>query len=199
MKTAQDALEQLKQGNQRFIEDRRDGVIDNARLTEIASGQHPFAVILGCADSRVPAELIFDQGLGDLFVIRVAGNIAAPSQIGSVEYAAAELGTRLVVVLGHTSCGAVQATIDTIDDPSQLPSPHLQDLVARIAPAIRGVVAEGADDRTSLVAAAVHANIHATVAELREQSDILQNLERDEGLQIVPAEYDLNNGEVRFL
>src|SRR5512134_3181138 len=116
MISARDALERLREGNHRFAGDVRslDTLASQTRRRELATRQAPFAIVLGCSDSRVPAELVFDQGLGDLFVIRVAGNIVAPSQIGSVEFAAAQFGTRLVVVLGHSSCGAVTATIEEL-------------------------------------------------------------------------------------
>src|ERR671927_427173 len=116
MLTALEALERLREGNRRFVSDIKNlhSIPSRARRIELASGQEPFAIILGCSDSRVPAELVFDQGLGDLFVIRVAGNIVAPSQVGSVEFAAARFGTRLVVVLGHTQCGAVTSTLEEL-------------------------------------------------------------------------------------
>src|SRR5271157_2642032 len=116
MISAREALDRLKEGNRRFASDlrSRDLPTGQTRRRELAAGQEPFAIILGCSDSRVPAEIVFDQGLGDLFVIRVAGNIVAPSQIGSVEFAAERFGTRLVVVLGHSSCGAIEAAIEAV-------------------------------------------------------------------------------------
>ena len=135
---ARQALERLKDGNRRFVTGRLDlgAAADEARRSELVEGQEPFAVILGCSDSRVPAEIVFDQGLGDLFVIRVAGNIVAPSLVGSVEFAADKLGTRLVVVMGHSGCGAVQATLDELERPSASRSPNLHSIVERIRPSV---------------------------------------------------------------
>src|ERR1700729_2733513 len=119
MISARNALDRLQQGNQRFTSDLTspEGYLHQRKRAELTDSQEPFAIILGCSDSRVPAEIVFDQGLGDLFVIRVAGNIVAPSQVGSVEFAAARFGTRLVVVLGHSQCGAITATIDELLQP----------------------------------------------------------------------------------
>src|ERR687889_825258 len=138
MISALEALERLRQGNRRFVDDvpSVQTLTNQTRRRELASGQNPFAIILGCSDSRVPAEIVFDQGLGDLFVIRVAGNIVAPSQVGSVEFAAARFGTRLVVVLGHTQCGAILATVEELEGASQTPSPNLQSIVDRVRPSV---------------------------------------------------------------
>src|SRR5438046_3447932 len=121
MMSAQEALERLCEGNRRFVMDvrRRDTLTGQTRRRELAAGQEPFAIVLGCSDSRVPAEIVFDQGLGALFVVRVAGNIVAPSQLGSVEFAVERFGIQLVLVIGHTHCGAVQATVDSFLSPSQ--------------------------------------------------------------------------------
>src|SRR5688500_18904868 len=145
MTSASDALQFLKDGNQRFVSNIRnhDSLADEARRAEVASGQEPFAIILGCSDSRVPAEIIFDQGLGDLFVIRVAGNIVAPSQIGSVEFAAERFGTRLVVVLGHSQCGAILATIEELRMPTENQSRNLRAIVDRVRPSVAGLLATG--------------------------------------------------------
>src|SRR5260221_3196407 len=134
---ARAALDRLREGNRRFASDMRsaESLSSLTRRAELVSGQQPFAIVLGCSDSRVPAEIVFDQGLGDLFVIRVAGNIVAPSQIGSVEFAADRFGTRLVVVLGHSMCGAIQATLDELGRPSTDQSPNLRAIVDRIRPA----------------------------------------------------------------
>src|SRR6187397_278724 len=137
MITATEALRRLQEGNRRFVANRSaTEPLDAARRTELVSGQEPFAIILGCSDSRVPAELVFDQGFGDLFVIRIAGNIVAPSQIGSVEFAAARFGTRLVVVLGHSQCGAVLATLDELLGRATTESRNLRSIVDRVRPAI---------------------------------------------------------------
>ena len=133
-----EALERLKQGNLRFISDRPNQCIQTGQQhrASFLESQEPFAIILGCSDSRVPAELVFDQGLGDLFVIRVAGNIVAPSQVGSVEFAAERFGTRLVVVLGHSMCGAILATIEEMGRPEEVQSANLRSIVDRVRPAV---------------------------------------------------------------
>src|SRR5581483_1481045 len=136
MLTASEALERLREGNRRFVRGWHTSDATPARLAELATGQEPFAVILGCSDSRVPVEIVFDQGLGDLFVIRIAGNVVAPSGIGSVEFAAARFGTRLVVVLGHSRCGAVLATLEELRRPSENQSRNLRSIVDRVRPAL---------------------------------------------------------------
>lgn len=160
-------------------------------------GQNPFAIILGCSDSRVPAEIVFDQGLGDLFVIRVAGNIAQPSQIGSVEFAASQFGTRLVVVLGHSSCGAVQAAVENLQGPAA--SRNLGSIVSLIRPSVESLIAGGqGDDPDTLAEKAVRANVRASAERLRRGSEIIEQLERDDGLVIVGAEYSLESSLVDF-
>ena len=195
------ALDRLRNGNRRFAAGapRTDAGADPARRLALADGQSPFAIILGCSDSRVPAELVFDQGLGDLFVIRVAGNIVAPSQIGSVEFAAEQFGTRLVVVLGHTRCGAIQATLDELGRPSTDQSRHLRSIVDRIRPAIEPLLATDLRrDPAALAAHATRANIRAAANQLRHGSDILEHLIAADGLWVVGAEYDLATGRVDF-
>ena len=196
--SARDALDRLREGNRRFAADLRgiDAFMTARRRAELAAGQEPFAIVLGCSDSRVPAEIVFDQGLGDLFVIRVAGNIVAPSQIGSVEFAAERFGTRLVVVLGHSQCGAVVATLDELRAPAANQSRNLRAIVDRVRPALEGLLATNPD---ALVHEAVRANIRASVAQLRRGSDILEQLVREDGLVIVGAEYSLDTGVVEFL
>jgi carbonic anhydrase len=164
-----------------------------------SAAQQPFAIVLGCSDSRVPAEIIFGQGFGDLFVIRVAGNIIAPSQIGSVEFAVERFGIRLAVVLGHTQCGAVAATLEDLRQPQDQHSPNLRDIVDRIRPALEPLLATAlARDPVSLSAAATRANVHASVAQLRHGSKLLERrIERD-GLMIVGAEYSVDSGIVEF-
>jgi carbonic anhydrase len=169
------------------------------RRAELVSGQQPFAIILGCSDSRVPAEFVFDQGLGDLFVIRVAGNIVAPSQVGSVEFAAARYGSRLVVVLGHSQCGAILATLDELQKPTTDQSPNLRAIVDRVRPSVEGLLAtEIRHDMNALVKQAVCANIRASVDHLRHGSQVLEQLIQDEGLLVVGAEYSLETGVVDF-
>src|SRR5262245_42299766 len=165
---------------------------------DFTARQEPLAVILGCSDSRVPVEVVFDQGFGDLFVIRVAGNIVAPSQIGSVEFAAERLGTRLVVVLGHTHCGAVQATLEDLQQ-TQSQSWNMNSIVSRIRPSVEGLLAtELKHDHDALVTQAVRANVRASVNQLRHGSDVLERLSRADGLRIVGAEYSLDTGVVDF-
>ena len=199
---AHEALERLKEGNRRFAANvtGADPYVHQARRAELTAGQHPFAIILGCADSRVPAEIVFDQGLGDLFVIRVAGNIVAPSQVGSVEFAADRFDTRLVVVLGHSQCGAITATLDELEQPSNHPrNRNLQSIVDRVRPAIAGLLAtELRKDRNALVQAAVRANIRASVDHLRHGSQILEEAAEKNGLLVVGAEYSLETGKVEF-
>lgn len=198
---ALEALERLKDGNRRFVSDHRDrsARATRTRRRELVHGQDPVAIILGCSDSRVPAEIIFDQGLGDLFVIRVAGNIIAPSLIGSVEFAAERFGTRLVVVLGHSECGAVLATLEDLEHPSGAGSPNLRSIVDRIRPSVEHLLgAEARHDRSDLVEKAVRANIRASVDHLRHGSAFLEHSIQDDGLLVVGAEYSLSTGVVEF-
>jgi carbonic anhydrase len=198
---AHEALERLREGNRRFESTVRGSgaSLTHTRRAELATGQQPFAIILGCSDSRVPAEFVFDQGLGDLFVIRVAGNIVAPSQVGSVEFAAARYDTRLVVVLGHSQCGAILATLDELRKPTADQSPNLRAIVDRIRPSVEGLLAtEIRNDTDALVTQAVCANIRASVDHLRHGSQVLEQLIKNEGLRIVGAEYSLETGVVDF-
>jgi len=198
---AREALERLREGNLRFAANVRgsDAFVSHTRRVELASGQQPFAIILGCSDSRVPSEIVFDQGLGDLFVIRVAGNIVAPSQVGSVEFAAARYSTRLVVVLGHSQCGAILATLEELRAPSGNQSRNLQSIVDRVRPSVEGVFAgKVGPDSDALVQQAVRANIRASVDHLRHGSRVLEELIQDQGLLVVGAEYALETGVVDF-
>src|SRR5580692_9929287 len=201
MISAREGLALLRAGNHRFVSEApsRDAVESRARRLELAAGQKPFAAILGCSDSRVPVEIVFDQGLGDLFVIRVAGNIVAPSLIGSVEFAAEQFGTRLVVVLGHTQCGAIETTLLQLQRPVENQSRNLHSIVDLIRPSVEGLLAtELKHDREALLHAAVRANIRASVTHLRHGSDIIENLIRNSGLMVVGAEYSLETGVVEF-
>lgn len=200
MVSAVDALDRLREGNRRFASNVNSGSgrIDT-RPAEVVAGQEPFAIILGCSDSRVPAEIVFDQGLGDLFVIRVAGNIVAPSQIGSVEFAAAKFGTRLVVVLGHSHCGAIEETLQQLQESSENRSDNLKSIVDFVRPSVEPLLAQGiGDDRDAVIEQAVRANIRASAEHMRHGSVILEDLERDEDLVIVGAEYSLETGLVDF-
>jgi carbonic anhydrase len=199
---AHEALARLKEGNRRFVTSVNgpDEFVSQARRAALVAEQAPFAIILGCSDARVPAEIVFDQGLGDLFVIRVAGNVVAPSQVGSVEFAAARFGTRLVVVLGHSGCGAILATIDELRRPSESQSRNLRSIVDRVRPSVEGLLRAGRGlDEEVLVEEAVRANIRASLDHLRHGSPVLEQLILEEGLLVVGAEYSLETGAVEFL
>ncbi|MEJ2760073.1 MAG: carbonic anhydrase [Gammaproteobacteria bacterium] len=201
MLNANQALERLREGNRRFVSGVRslDTLMSGTRRNELVSGQEPFAVILGCSDSRVPVEIVFDQGLGDLFVIRVAGNVVAASQIGSVEFAAEKFGTRLVVVLGHTRCGAVQATLEELQRPSETQSRNLRSIVDRIRPSVQGLLAtELRRDPEALAREAVRTNVRVAANQLRHGSEILEQLIHNDGLMVIGAEYALETGTVDF-
>ena len=196
--TSQQALERLREGNQRFVANQLvyDSQAREMRRQAAKDGQAPFAIILGCSDSRVPAEIIFDQGLGDLFVIRVAGNIVAPSQIGSVEFAVENFATPLVVVMGHSGCGAVEATINELKNSSETSSGNLNSIIDRISPAIAPLMSSFTGDE--LMAAAVRANIHEATESLRQGSASLQQKTAEGELLIVGAEYSLEHGASRW-
>jgi carbonic anhydrase len=199
--TAREALARLVEGNRRFVSERTgEGSTGHARRRELASGQEPLAIVLGCSDSRVPAEIVFDQGLGDLFVIRVAGNVVAPSQVGSIEFAAERFGTRLVVVLGHSNCGAVLATLEELGRPAESRSRNLRSIVDRIRPCVEPLLATGLRHLPeALVAEAVRANIRLAASQLKHGSEVLEELIQKDGLVVVGAEYSLQTGLVEFL
>jgi len=202
MITAQEALQRLRDGNARFVAGNLNSKTQAspARRDELVEAQQPFAIILGCSDSRVPAELVFDQGLGDLFVIRVAGNVVAPSGIGSIEYCASMFGTQLVIVLGHSRCGAVQATLEQLTHSLDDRSPNLASIVGRISPAVGDMVdQERAWDDQALGREAEIANIHQSVAQLQHGSEIIENLVQSGTLEIIGAHYALDTGIVEFL
>ena len=196
MITALDAIERLREGNRRFAaeESSIDRSVSHEKRAELVDGQNPFAIILACSDSRVPVEMIFDQGLGDLFVIRVAGNVVAPSQVGSVEFAAAQLGAKLVVVLGHSNCGAVDATLNELSQKQELRSPNLRAIVDRIRPAIDSLTDQDIDLQDAVIA-----NVHHSVGRLQHGSLILEKLVESGELVIVGAEYSIESGKVNFL
>src|SRR5512135_1419522 len=199
---AREALERLIEGNRRFASGlrSRDRPTSPARRDELVAGQEPFAIILGCSDSRVPAEIVFDQGLGDLFVIRVAGNIVAPSQVGSIEFAAARFGSPLVVVVGHSQCGAILATLEELRQPADHQSPNLRSIVDRVRPSVEGLLkTELRNDLDALVREAVRANVGVSVNHLKHGSRILEKLVQSDGLLVVGAEYSLETGVVEFL
>jgi carbonic anhydrase len=202
MLTAEEALERLKEGNRRFVSGLRntDEKVNHSRRIEISVEQSPIAIILGCSDSRVPAEYVFDQGLGDLFVIRVAGNVVASSQIASVEFAAAKFGTRLVVVLGHSQCGVILETLDQIQQPIESQSRHLHAIVERVRPSVEKLLkSELSGNRDRLIERAVTENVIRSMHQLRHGSEIIEKRICDDGLLVVGAEYSLETGEVEFL
>lgn len=201
MLSAQEALDRLQEGNRRFASGLRsvDSLMSQMRRSDLVTSQEPFAVILGCSDSRVPVEIVFDQGVGDLFVIRVAGNVVAASQVGSVEFAAEQFGTRLVVVMGHTRCGAVQATLAELQQPSENQSRNLRSIVDRIRPAVEGLLATDLrHNPEALAQQAVRANVRVAANALRHGSQVLEHLIQHDGLLVVGAEYSLETGLVDF-
>jgi carbonic anhydrase len=199
--SAADSLQRLREGNARFTSDTRSvaALLSQLNRDKHAAGQRPFAIILTCSDSRVPAEMIFDQGIGDLFVIRVAGNVVAPSLIGSVEFAAATFGTQLVVVMGHSGCGAVKATLDVIRANVDAPTANIRDIVDRIRPAVETLVEFGANsDQAAVMEAAIRANVRHSASHLRHGSRLLEELVQQGKVAVVGAEYDLVSGRVEF-
>jgi carbonic anhydrase len=201
MTSAYEALDRLRDGNRRFVSDVRslNGNANRTRRQEVADGQNPFAIVLGCSDSRVPAEIVFDQGLGDLFVIRVAGNIVAPSQVDSVEFAAERYGTRLVVVMGHSRCGAILATLEELERPIEAQSRNLRSIVDRVRPSVEALLdTDLRHQPEALVHQAVRANIRVSASHLRHGSEVLEQLIQTDGLMVVGAEYSLETGVVEF-
>ena len=202
MISAIEALERLRAGNLRFVSDDLQYCstpTSHARRSALVAGQEPFAIILGCSDSRVPAEIVFDQGLGDLFVIRVAGNIVGHSQVGSVEFAAAHFGTPLVVVLGHSKCGAVSATIKELQMSMECRSPGLCSIVDRIRPSVEALLESSHQQNPdTLLQQAVRSNIHASTHQLRQGSHILKELIQSNKLIVAGAEYSVETGAVDF-
>lgn len=199
--SAQEALQRLRDGNRRFVASLQnpDAPLKEPRRYELINEQFPYATILGCSDSRVPAEIVFDAGLGDLFVIRVAGNIVAPSQVGSVEFAAAKFGTRLVVVLGHSDCGAIAATIEELRQPVENQTRGLRSIVERVRPSVEGLFkTELRDDTAALSRVAIRANVGVSVSHLRYGSEMLERMGQQDGLLVVGAEYSLETGVVDF-
>jgi carbonic anhydrase len=197
---AREALQRLRDGNRRFVENNRsDAFVTPRRLAELTAGQEPFAAILGCSDSRVPVEIVFDQGLGDLFVIRVAGNIVAPSQIGSVEFVAERFKTRLVVVLGHSRCGVIQAALEQLTSPTGIWSRNVSSIVNRVKPSVEALLdTELRHDPDELTHQAVRANVRASADHLRHGSQVIEDLIQKQGLLVVGAEYSLETGVVDF-
>lgn len=197
---APEALQRLREGSARFASDvsRGRGAADRSRRSDLIENQRPLAAVLGCSDSRVPPEIVFDQGLGDLFVVRVAGNIAGPAQVGSVEFAALQLRTRLVVVLGHSRCGAVRSTLEHLEGSADEPTADLRSILEFVRPSVAPLLAaEAAQDREALLQQAVRANVEASVNRLRE-SEALGRLIDEGDLVVVGAMYSLEAGTVEF-
>ncbi|MCL1623320.1 carbonic anhydrase [Moraxella sp. Tifton1] len=200
---AQTVLDMLKKGNERYVASLASTEPLRIPPPTLVKEQNPSAIILGCSDARVPVELIFDQGLGDLFVIRVAGNVVAPSQIGSIEFAADKFGTQLVVVLGHSHCGAVTACVEALMNPEQCYSPNLQSIVDRIRPSVYNLheIATAGDREIGMdefIDRAVRANVRMSVSQLKHGSRILEDMVNAGRLMIVGAEYDVATGRVNF-
>ena len=195
-----EGLRLLREGNQRFVEGSTQQA-SNGWKAGLGDGQKPFATILGCSDSRAPAELVFDQGLGRLFVVRVAGNVIAPSGIGSVEFAAAKFGTRLVIVMGHTHCGAISATCDNIRNGDTSDSRNLRSITERIRPHVEELVRledEAKVDRDLVLRHAARANARIGADQLRHGSVLIESLVEEGWLHVVPAIYELDTGAVEF-
>lgn len=207
MQSALDSLQKLKQGNARYLANQRDSSVTNSleNRHEHAASQQPFAIVLGCSDSRVPVEHVFDQGIGDIFVVRVAGNIATPTQIASIEFAVHNFGSPLIVVLGHSSCGAVVATLNALTEvetaadsaEDDAVTPDLSSLVPSISAAIEPVVAS-AGGQQAMLNAAIRANVTYTANRLRTESPLLKEKMSTQTLLIVGAEYSLETGAVDF-
>lgn len=195
----QQALARLREGNQRFVNNVRsvEALVSQHQRASLVGGQKPFAVVLSCSDSRVPSELVFDCGLGDLFVVRVAGNVVAPSIVGSVEFAAATFGTELVLVMGHTRCGAVNATVDALTKGTQALSANVRDIIERISPAVTDAI-KGESSREEMLKRATIANVRAAVNHLRHGSRVLEERIQQGKLAVVGAQYALETGEVDF-
>jgi carbonic anhydrase len=198
--SAADALKRLREGNDRFVENDRciDTYLSHTKLDDHLAGQAPFAIVLGCSDSRVPVEIIFDVGLGDLFVVRVAGNVVSPMLVGSIELAAEAFGPRLVVVMGHTGCGAVDVTLAAVENEDAGTARHVNAIVEAVKPAVVEAMTGIDGERATVLDAAIRANVRASVKALRNGSSTLEKLIEEDGLVIVGAEYSLENGEVEF-
>jgi carbonic anhydrase len=192
--TGEQALQRLKEGNKRWIANRSEHPDQTpTRLKEVAKGQTPFVAMLSCADSRVPSEIIFDQGLGDIFVTRVAGNFVDDNILGSLEFATSVLGAPLIIVMGHSRCGAVQAAVKTVTENTAFPG-HLLDLVDAIAPAVKEAKSQSGD----LIENAIKSNVLRNVEKLKLSRPIIAKLVDEDKVKVVGARYDLDTGEVTF-
>lgn len=192
--SADQALARLKEGNKRWITNKLEHPNQaSTRLKEVAQGQNPFIAMLSCADSRVPSEIVFDQGLGDIFVTRVAGNFVDDNILGSLEFATSVLGAPLLVVMGHSRCGAVQATLKAVNEGTIFPG-HLADFVEAIKPAVASVKGRPGDPLEN----AIKANVLRNVEQIKLSRPIIAKLVEDGKLKVVGARYDLDTGEVAF-
>lgn len=202
--SSSEALTRLIEGNQRFVNNTVsvNSITHEQRRLQNINGQSPYAIILSCSDSRVPSEIVFDQGLGDLFIIRVAGNVVAPSIIGSIEFAASTFGTQLVVVMGHTNCGAVSAALDIEQNRKGVPSENIRDIINRILPSIKPIVRNSKINpqlsKEIILKECIQANTMASINEIRYGSKIIESLIENKKLAIVGAEYSLETGKVTF-
>ena len=197
----EDALLRLQEGNARFVSGDIASGPQHYRVSreQIVADQHPYAIVIGCSDSRVPVEIVFDQGLGDLFVIRIAGNVISKTQLGSIEFAALNFGARLVVVLGHTGCGAVTAAYAAVEGGEEQESENFRVLLDQIRPAVkRAIERDGSCAFPALIDRVGRENVRLAVDEIRNSSGIIRRLVDDEGLLVVGAEYSLATGAVAF-
>ncbi|MCH2061845.1 MAG: hypothetical protein MK183_14575 [Verrucomicrobiales bacterium] len=198
MISAQDALQKLREGNARFTSG--PGQQAERPAFKAIENQEPAAIILACSDSRVPPEVVFDQGIGDLFIVRVAGNIVTPAQTGSIEFAAEKFGSRLVVVLGHTMCGAIRATLDDLANPAPSRTENLHSIVDAISPCLSPLIARSPQlSEDKMLREAMRENVHHSVRQLQLQSSILRKQVSEKGLEIIGAEYCVSTGSVNFL
>jgi carbonic anhydrase len=195
----QEALAILVEGNDRFVKGLRsvEHFPTPSKLRDLADqGQRPYCIILSCADSRVPSELVFDQGLGDLIVLRVAGNVIAPSLLASMEFAASSFNTPLIVVLGHSRCGIIKATADQLRTQTPPASENIQRLINRIIPSVKPHLHQ--QDELCMLDLCSIENVHTTVRAIQEESEILRSRVQEKKLAILPAFFNLNTGQVEF-
>jgi carbonic anhydrase len=191
-----EALQRLIDGNRRFLDAGRQSTPPGWSVQMASTPQTPFAVVLGCSDSRTPVEILFDQGFGALFVVRIAGNIVAPSVVGSIEFAVSQFGTRLVVVMGHTRCGAISATVESLTTGQNHASKNIRSITDRIAPHIAELVHGESSEQVKRDA--MRANVRASVDHLRHGSQIIEEVVLSGRVAVVGAEYELETGEVHF-
>lgn len=191
--TPSGVLEMLKDGNKRFLANNKSPRDLNGQVVETAGGQFPHAVVLSCIDSRVPVELVFDQGIGDIFSARVAGNIINEDILGSIEYGCKVAGSKLVVVMGHTKCGAVTAACKRVE------LGNITELLSKITPAVDEVIGANGEVTDSNIEKVSELNIHNAIAKMKADSSILNDMEKEGSIEIVGAVYDVASGKVNFL